>query len=76
MNNTNQIVKLIKCSPKCENLLEQIKVNLGDEKEMAAAGLTKFSVTRWTVRATCFQRILDNLLRAVYTMERLPGNKT
>ena len=25
-----------------------------------SAGLTKFSATRWTVRATCFQRILDN----------------
>ena len=25
-----------------------------------SAGLTKFSTTRWRVRATCFQRILDN----------------
>ena len=25
-----------------------------------SAGLTKFSATRWTVRATCFQKILDN----------------
>lgn len=60
MNNTNEIVKF---SPERENLLEQIKINLGDENQMTvtSTGLTKFSATRWTVRrATCFQRILDN----------------
>ena len=62
MNNANEIVKLVKYSPKRENLLQQIKNNVGDENEMTAisAGLTKFSATRWAVRATCFQRILDN----------------
>ena len=62
MNNTNEIVKLVKFSPKRELMLEHIKVNLGDENEMTvvASGLTKFSATRWTVRAICFQRILDN----------------
>ena len=62
MNNTNEIVKLVKFSPKRENLLEQIKNNVEDDNEMTpiSPGLTKFSATRWTVRATCFQRILDN----------------
>ena len=60
MNNVNEIAKLVKYSANRENLLQQIKNNVGDENEMTAisAGLTKFSATRWTVRATCFQRIL------------------
>ena len=62
MNNANEIIKLVKYSPNRENLLQQIKNNVGDENEMTAisAGLTKFSATRWTVRATCFQRMFDN----------------
>ena len=32
-----------------------------DEQEgILASGLTKFCATRWTVRATCFQRVIDN----------------
>ena len=27
---------------------------------VVASGLTKFCATRWTVRATCFQRVIDN----------------
>ena len=44
MNNANEIVKLVKYSPKRENLLQQIKNNFGEENEMTAisAGLTKF----------------------------------
>ena len=30
------------------------------EEDAAAAGLTKFSATRWTVRAICFERVIDN----------------
>ena len=62
MNNANEFVKLVKYSPNRENLLQQMKNNVGDENEMTAisAGLTKISATRWTVRATCFQTILDN----------------
>ncbi|CAB4030796.1 zinc finger MYM-type 1-like [Paramuricea clavata] len=65
MNNTNEIVKLVKYSPKRENLLGELKENLQykDEEEedaAAAAGLTKFSATRWTVRAICFERVIDN----------------
>ncbi|CAB4016715.1 zinc finger MYM-type 1-like [Paramuricea clavata] len=52
MNNTNEIVKLVKYSPKRENLLGDLKENLqyeDEEEDAAAAGLTKFSATRWTV---------------------------
>ncbi|CAB3977444.1 zinc finger MYM-type 1-like [Paramuricea clavata] len=64
MNNTNEIVKLVKYSPKRENLLGELKENLQyedeEEEDAAAAGLTKFSATRWTVRAICFERVIDN----------------
>ena len=43
-------------------MLSDIKDNVeqGLEGDGKKAGLTKLSATRWTVRATCFQRILDN----------------
>ena len=31
-----------------------------EEEGISASGLTKFCATRWTVRATCFQRVIDN----------------
>ena len=63
VNNTNEIVKLVKFSPKRENLLGQIKSNIemeDEEEGISASGLTKFCATRWTVGATCFQRVIDN----------------
>ena len=63
VNNTNEIVKLVKFSPKRENLLGQIKSNIemeDEEEGISASGLSKFCATRWTVRATCFQRVIDN----------------
>ena len=59
MSTASEIVILIKYSPKRENLLAEIKINL-EEKDEAAAGLTTLNTTRWKVRSTCFQRILDN----------------
>ena len=57
MNTAKEIVSLIKFSPKRENLLGEIQGNLeGPEPE--AEGI--LCPTRWTVRVTCFQRILDN----------------
>ena len=50
---------LIKFSPKRENLLGEIQGNL-EEGELATHGIIKLCPTRWTVRASCFQRILDN----------------
>lgn len=32
----------------------------GEENETPARGLLTFCPTRWTVKAACFQRILDN----------------
>ena len=50
------IVSLIKFSPKQENLLGEIRENLeGPESE--AKGILGLCPTRWTVRASCFQRI-------------------
>ena len=59
MDTAKEIVSLIKFSPKRENLLGEIKENLeGHESE--AKGILGLCSTRWTVRASCFQRILDN----------------
>ena len=63
VNNTDKIVKLVKFPPRRENLLGQIKSNIemeDEEEGILASGLTKFCTTRWTVRATCFQRVIDN----------------
>ena len=63
VNNRNEIVKLVKFSLKRENLLGQIKSNIemeDEEEGISASGLSKFCATRWTVRATCFQRVIDN----------------
>ena len=60
--NTNKIVKLVKFSSKRDNILGNIKASLcyeGDQGE-DVAGLAKFSATRWTVRAICFQRVIEN----------------
>ena len=35
-------------------------MEMKDEEGISASGLTKFCATRWTVRATCFQRVIDN----------------
>lgn len=60
MSNANEVVKLIKYSPKRENWLNDIKANLTDEDSRSVAGVAKFSATRWTVRAACLQSILNN----------------
>ena len=55
--------KLVKFSPNRENLLGQIKSNIemeDEEEGISASSLTEFCATRWTVRATCFQRVIDN----------------
>ena len=64
MSNTNEIVKLVKYSPKRENLLGELKKNLQYEdreyEDVVAGGLTSFSTTRCTVRAICFEKVIDN----------------
>ena len=58
MDTAKEIVALIKFSPKRERLLGDIKENLDDEH--AAGGIITLCPTRWTVRASCFQRIIGN----------------
>ena len=60
MNNTKEIVKLVKRSPKRDKILGEITENIEKEGASEAAGLIKLSVTRWTIRAACFQRVIDN----------------
>lgn len=61
MDTAKEIVTLIKFFPKRERLLGDIKENL--DEEHAAGGIITLCptrVTRWTVRTSCFQRIIDN----------------
>ena len=62
MRVAEEIVVLIKYSPKRENILGCIKeqVEFKSEPEEKANDITKLSQTRWTVRATCLQRVIDN----------------
>lgn len=60
MSNANEVVKLIKYSPKREHWLKEIKANIEDEDSRCAAGVAKFSAMRWTVRAGSLQSILNN----------------
>ena len=58
MDTSGEIAILVKYSPKREQKLESIKVTY--EENEAVNRISKFSTTRWTVRANCFQRIIDN----------------
>lgn len=63
MDTSKELATLIKYSPKRETMLGDLKDNIeretcdGEEKVL---GIVKFCPTRWTVKATCYQRILDN----------------
>ena len=58
MDTSGEIAILVKYSPKREQKLESIKVTY--EEDEAVNCISKLSTTRWTVRANCFQRIIDN----------------
>ena len=62
MGVAEEIVVLIKYSPKRENILGCVKeqVEFESEPEEKVNDITKLSHTRWTVRATCLQRVIDN----------------
>ena len=62
MGTAEKITILIKYSPKRESILGSIKEQIGCNKDndFHANNLLKLSETRWTVRAVCFKRILDN----------------
>ena len=59
-----EITILVKYSPKRENLLGKIQENLqfDEEKddEIEVTSLSKLCVTRWTVRATTYKKVLSN----------------
>ena len=62
MDTAKEITTLIKYSPKHECSLGQMKDNLEyeDEDNSISGGIVSLCPTRWTVRAACCQRILDN----------------
>ena len=62
MSVAGEIFILVKYSPKREKTSGKIIENIeGDlSKELSAGKISKISTTRWIVRATCFQNIIDN----------------
>ena len=58
MDTSDEIAILVKYSPKREQKLESIKITY--EEDEAVNRISKLSTTRWTVRANCSQRIIDN----------------
>ena len=65
MGTAKEIITLTKYSPKRENILGEVKENIenGDEEDVdkcREGGLLKLCPTRWTVRASCYERIIEN----------------
>ena len=62
MGVSREIIDLIKYSPKLENLLGQLKdlIECDSEEVIKVISLVKLSETRWTIRAECFRKVLDN----------------
>lgn len=63
MGTVGEICVLVKYSPKREKILGAIMENIEGEFEELRPGyqkLDKLCVTRWTVRAKCFKKILEN----------------
>ena len=63
MGTVGEITVLVKFSPKREKMLGDIKENVEglDQEGLAVRreSLDKLCATRWTVRASCFQKIID-----------------
>ena len=71
MDIVREISILIKFSPKREKMLDDIKTDeYDDDSTDKIPGVLKLSATRWTVRAQCFQRILDNYLAIMQLWDR------
>ena len=62
MGVAEEVMVLLKYSPKWDNILGCIKeqVEFESEPEEEANDIIKLSQTRWTVCATCLQRVIDN----------------
>jgi hypothetical protein len=57
MDTTREVCKLIKFSPKRQGILEQMKKDINLDK---TPGLKVLCPTRWTIRAECFSRVIQN----------------
>ena len=63
MGSVGEIVVLIKFSPKRERMLgtinENIKVSSENDDGVSEPGttLTKLSITRWTIRSNCYNKV-------------------
>ena len=63
MGTAGEIIMLIKYSPKREKILGDLKVLVecdAEEDISQPNSILKLSETRWTVRAECFKRVIDN----------------
>ena len=63
MGTVGEIWVLVKNSPKREKMLGKLTENVEgifDPDEQQATKLDKLCVTKWTVRATCLKKIIDN----------------
>ena len=63
MRTVGEITVLIKYSPKREKMLGSLIENvegLEESQEGKGDSLDKMPVTRWTVRANCFKKIIDH----------------
>ena len=62
MGTAGEICVLVKYSPKREKLLGKLSENIEGtlETDKQASRLDKLSVTRWTIRANCFKKIIEN----------------
>ena len=61
MDTSKELITIIKYSPKRENSLGEVKDNMEGEtysEENEIPGIVMFCPTRWTVKATCYKRIL------------------
>ena len=59
----------MKFSPKREHLLGNISDNIEKEDSEMFKKLKKLSATRWTVRAECMKRVIDNYERLLQLWE-------
>ena len=63
MGTPREICFLVKYSQKRENLLSKINENIegdSDDLHKQTCKLDKLSATRWTIRANCFKKIIEN----------------
>jgi len=66
LGTVGEISVLVKYSPKRETMLGKIMENIegefedGDRAEHSVTKLDKLCVTRWTVRAKCYRKVLDS----------------